>query len=44
MRLFREAKGHTAYSIIESDGSLPDGISGQLMGNPNIQDVMLVQS
>ena len=44
MRLFREYKGHTAYSIIESDGSLPDGISGQLMGNPNIQDVMLVQS
>ena len=43
MRLFRESKGHTAYSIIESDGSLPDGISGQLMGNPNIQDVMLVQ-
>ena len=44
MRLFRESKGHTAYSIIESDGSLPDGISGQLMGNPNIQDVMLVQT
>ena len=43
MRLFRESKGLTAYSIIESDGSLPDGISGQLMGNPNIQDVMLVQ-
>ncbi len=44
MRLFREAKGHTAYSIIESDGNLPDGISGQLRGNPNIRDVMLVQS
>ncbi|WP_297211680.1 L-serine ammonia-lyase, iron-sulfur-dependent subunit beta [uncultured Flavonifractor sp.] len=43
MRLFREARGHTAYSIIESDGTLPDGIPGQLRGNPNIQDVMLVQ-
>ena len=44
MRLFRESKGHTAYSIIESDGTLPDGIPGQLRGNPNIRDVMLVQS
>ena len=44
MRLFREAKGYTAYSIIESDGNLPDDISGQLRGNPNIRDVMLVQS
>ena len=44
MRLFRESKGHTAYSIIESDGSLPDGISEQLRGNLNIQDIMLVQS
>ena len=44
MRLFREAKGHTAYSIIESDGILPQSISAQLLKNPNIRDVMLVQS
>ena len=43
MRLFREGKGDTAYSIIESDGTLPDGIDGELKANPYIQDVMIVQ-
>ncbi len=43
MRLFREGKGDTAYSIIESDGLLPDGIAPQLRANPYIRDVMLVQ-
>lgn len=37
MRLFREGKGDTAYSIIESDGTLPDGIPEQLKANPHIQ-------
>ena len=44
MRLFRESRGHTAYSIIESDGTLPGDIPDRLRGNPNIRDVMLVQS
>ena len=44
MRLFREGKGDTAYSIIESDGTLPDGIDQELRANPYIQDVMIVQS
>lgn len=44
MRLFREARGHTAYSIIESDGTLPESIPGQLQKNAHIRDVMLVQS
>ena len=43
MRLFREAKGHTAYTIIESDGTLPHAIPEQLRKNLNIRDVMLVQ-
>lgn len=43
MRLFREGKGDTAYSIIESDGTLPDGIAEELRANPHIRDVMLVQ-
>ena len=43
MRLFREGKGDTAYSIIESDGTLPDGIPEQLKANPHIRDVMIVQ-
>ena len=44
MRLFRESKGHTAYSIIESDGHLPEGIDQELKVNPNIHDVMIIQS
>ncbi len=44
MRLFREARGHTAYSIIESDGTLPERIPAQLQKNAHIRDVMLVQS
>ena len=44
MRLFREARGHTAYSIIESDGALPESIPAQLQKNAHIRDVMLVQS
>lgn len=44
MRLFREGKGDTAYSIIESDGTLPDGIAEELRINPHIRDVMIVQS
>ena len=44
MRLFRESKGLTAYSIIESDGRLPEGITEELKKNPYIHDVMVVQS
>ena len=43
MRLFREAKGHIAYTIVESDGSLPDSIADELRQNPNVQDVMVIQ-
>lgn len=43
MRLFREKKGHTAYSIVESDGSLPNGIAESLCENENVHDVMVVQ-
>lgn len=44
MRLFRESKGLTAYSIIESDERLPEGITEELKKNPYIHDVMIVQS
>ena len=43
MRLFREAKGHTAYTIVESDDRLPEEIAETLWENPNIHDVMIVQ-
>lgn len=44
MRLFREKKGHTAYTIVESDGRLPEDIAEKLHENPNVYDVMIVQA
>ena len=43
MRLFREAKGHTAYTIVESDGRLPEDAADRLRENQYVQDVMVVQ-
>ncbi len=43
MRLFREAKGHTAYTIVESDGRLPMDILENLRENVHVHDVMIVQ-
>ena len=43
MRLFREKKGHTAYTIVESDNTLPENVSEKLRENVNVQDVMIVQ-
>lgn len=43
MRLFREGKGHTAYTIVESDERLPEGVDQLLLANPNINGVMVVQ-
>lgn len=43
MRLFREKKGHTAYSIVESDGQLPEDVATKLRENANVCDVMIVQ-
>lgn len=44
MRLFRESKGHTAYTIVESDDHLPEDITKSLMDNIHVHDVMVVQS
>ncbi len=44
MRLFREEKGSRAYTIVESDERLPEDVDQLLRLNPNIHDVMIVQS
>lgn len=44
MRLFREAKGDVAYTIVESDDRLPEDIAENLKSNINVHDVMVVQS
>ncbi len=43
MRLFREKKGHTAYTIVEVDGAVPEGVTEMLRDNENVRDVMIVQ-
>ena len=43
MRLFREARGHTAYTIVESDGRLPEGVAAPLRADPNVYDVMILE-
>ena len=44
MRLFRESKGNTAYTIVESDGYLPEDIELELRKNANIKDVVIIQT
>lgn len=43
MRIFRESKGEKAYTIVESDNSLPQDIKSRLLDNPNVREVMIVQ-
>lgn len=43
MRLFREVKGDTAYTIVESDERLPTNIVDDLRSNRYIQNVMVIQ-
>lgn len=44
MRLFRESKGNTAYTIVESDDRLPEDVTESLRENHHVNDVMIVQS
>ena len=43
MRLFREGKGGLAYSILESDETIPSDFSSQLSSNKNIHDLILIE-
>lgn len=43
MRLFREEKGATAYTIVESDEKIPQEILKEIEKNKHVQDLMLIQ-
>lgn len=43
MRLFREDKGATAFTIVESDEKIPEEILEKIHQNKHVQDLMLVQ-
>jgi L-serine dehydratase len=42
MRLFREDKGATAYTVIESDEIIPEDVLDEIKTNHNIKELMLV--
>ena len=43
MRLFRESKGQTAYTLVEVDGDLPKGIKEMISDNHYVHDVMIIE-
>ncbi len=43
MRLFREKKGATAYTVVESDEKIPDAILKEIEAYPHVEELMLVQ-
>ena len=44
LRLFREQKGDIAYTFAESDDPIPEDVIAAVRQNPNVRDVMLIQS
>lgn len=44
MRLFREAKGDTAYTFVESDSPIPSNVIPAVKLNPNVHEVMLIEA
>ncbi len=43
MRLFREDKGATAFTVVESDEPIPESVLDKIRTNPNVSDLMLIQ-
>lgn len=43
MRLFREDKGKTAYTVVESDEAIPAEVLDRIRKNKNVSDLMLIQ-
>lgn len=43
MRLFREDKGATAYTVVESDESIPEVILDEIKSNKHVHELMLIQ-
>ena len=44
MRLFREAKGNTAYTFVESDSPIPQNVIPAVKLNANVKEVMLIDA
>lgn len=44
MRLFRQEKGGTAFSVVESDEIIPQRIVAEMGKNANVHDIMLIEA
>ena len=44
MRLFRESKGSTAYTVVESDEKIPQRLLDEINENDQIHETMLIQA
>ena len=44
MRLFREGRHETAYTIVETDSALPEELKDAILANKYVDDVMIVQA
>lgn len=44
MKLFREARGDRAYSIVEFDGALPEATLQKIREKQNVENVMVIQT
>ncbi|WP_312645088.1 L-serine ammonia-lyase, iron-sulfur-dependent subunit beta [Hydrogenoanaerobacterium sp.] len=42
MRMYRENKGETAYTIIEVDGDIPEGTAEKIESNQHIESALLI--
>lgn len=43
MRLFREDKGKTAYTVVESDEAIPEDVLDRIRQNQHVSNLMLIQ-
>lgn len=43
MRLFREAKGEIAYSIVEFDGTLSQDVQQKIKDKEDVEQVMVIR-
>ncbi|MFI3171061.1 MAG: L-serine ammonia-lyase, iron-sulfur-dependent subunit beta [Eubacteriales bacterium] len=43
MRLFREDRGATAYTVVESDEKIPESILDEIKLSPHVEELMLIQ-
>mgnify|MGYP000965781042 CR=1 FL=1 len=44
MKLYRDNKGENAYTIIETDEKLDEGLINEIQENPNIKSAIVIEA